>query len=339
VTRHYCCYFDHRYLPRGLAMIRSLRRFERDSPVWVLCLDDECHEMLSALREPGVRPIRLSELEAGDEALAAAKSNRSRVEYYFTMTPSLVLFVLDRAQPEDTVTYVDGDLFFFSDPAPLHQELGEKSVSIIPHRFPDHLRHLEQYGIYNVGWLTFRNDAAGRTVASWWRDRCNEWCYDAVEPERFADQKYLDRFPKQFERVAVLKHPGANLAPWNLRRHRLRKSGGALWVDDQYPLVFFHFHGLRAVGRFAYLVRHYPYGAPFAGTIRRELYRPYIERLRQIEAEIGRLGHRPIQTLMRNDSALRSRWKRLTASLRRLAHDLPVVARAHVILVFSGRAY
>src|SRR5262249_40688234 len=157
------------------------------------CLNDACHELMSGLAEPGVRLISMREFEAGDEALLAARQNRSLIEYYFTCTPSLIRFVLRRCvAASDTVTYVDGDLYFFSSPDCLYDELAGSSVSLIPHRFPESQRQREIYGLYNVGWLTFRNDPNGLAVVSWWRDRCNEWCFDRLEGDRFADQKYLD---------------------------------------------------------------------------------------------------------------------------------------------------
>src|ERR1700749_194277 len=113
MSRLYCSYFDHRYLPRGLAMIHSLRRHEPDAQVWVLCLSDQAEKILQAMAEPGVRPLALTELEAGDAALAPAKGDgRGTVEYYFTLTPSLVRYVLNHDPGADIVTYLDGDLWF-----------------------------------------------------------------------------------------------------------------------------------------------------------------------------------------------------------------------------------
>ena len=131
----YCCYFDHRYLPRGLTMIRSLRRVERDAEVWVLCLNDAAYKALAALNEPGVRLVALSEIEAGDEALSGAKSDgRSLVEYYFTLTPSLIRFVMTHSGA-DIVSYLDGDLYFFANPRPIYDEMADQSVLLIPHGF------------------------------------------------------------------------------------------------------------------------------------------------------------------------------------------------------------
>ena len=59
---------------------------------------------------------------------------------------------------------LDADLFFFSDPAPLFEEMGASSVAIIPHRFPAaNAPRFERYGIFNwhqKAGLALNNDLA-----------------------------------------------------------------------------------------------------------------------------------------------------------------------------------
>ncbi len=329
----YCCYFDHRYLPRGLAMIRSLKQWDSSAVVWVLCLSEECYRALSEIREPAVNLLRVADLESAFPALIEARSNRSVIEYYFTCTPSLVRYVLTRVPDEDIVTYVDGDLYFFSDPSPLFAELGTGSVSIIPHRFPPGLKYLEKFGLYNVGWMSFRNDARGQAVVNWWQDRCNEWCYDILDGDRFADQKYLDRIATDFDGVVVLSHCGANLAPWNLGGHSLSMTGGQVVVDGKWPLIFFHFHGLRKVGRRIYIPGHFRYGAPFGYLIRVKLYRPYIAILERIGEETAGYFVVPTSTLVRYVSGNVSTWERIIGWLKRPAKDMLAIVRGEFVLV------
>lgn len=285
--RVYCTYFDHRYLAKGLALIRSLRRQVPDAEVWVLCLSRQVEEMLEATTEPGVRTVALADFEAGDEGLAAARADgRSTVEYYFTLTPSLVRYVMDRAGA-DIVTYLDGDMWFLAGPEPVYREMGDASVLIIPHGFAPGMKHLEKFGIYNVGWLSFRNDARGRACLEWWRARTNEWCFDRVEEGRFCEQGYLDQFPKLFEGVHVLGHRGANLAPWNVAASPVSSRDGHVFAGGD-PVIFFHFHGLKRLENGEYLTSHGLYRAPLTPVVREALYRPYLRELLGIEAEIAR---------------------------------------------------
>ncbi len=335
----YCCYFDHRYLPRGLAMIRSLKAWDASAVVWVLCLSEECHRILAKIGEPGVNLLSPRDLEEAYPALGEARSNRSLIEYYFTCTPSLVRFVLTRSDEGDVVTYVDSDLYFFSDPRPLFAELGSNAISIIPHRFPPKLQYLEKFGLYNVGWMSFRNDPRGRAVATWWQDRCNEWCYDVLDGDRFADQKYLDRIATDFEGVVVLTHRGANLAPWNLGGHSLSYRDGGIVVDGQWPLIFFHFHGLRRVGKWIYIPGHFRYKAPFGRLARIALYRPYVRHLGQIDRETSAYFVAPTATLTRYVSGEIGLGERVISSLKKPLKDAMAILAGEFLIVSERQPY
>jgi hypothetical protein len=264
---------------RGLALYRSLQTHCDPFVLWVLCFDDASYDALARLDRPDLRPVSVAQFEEGDVDLLRAKTTRNRVEYYFTCTPSWPRYLMN-AHPEiGMVTYVDADLLFYSDVEPLFAEIGARSIGIIAHRFPPHLKKREVYGVYNVGLLTIRNDADGRACLEWWRERCLEWCFDRVESGRYADQKYLDEFPGRFTGVAVIEQPGVGLAPWNWMNHEIELDGDGGTVDGQ-PLIAYHFHGLRLYGERLYDVRLARYRS-MPRALRRRLYEPYIQALRE----------------------------------------------------------
>src|SRR2546426_7319109 len=158
---YFCTYFDRHYLSRAVTLHDSLMRHCNDFCLWALCFDDESYASLVEMQLPAIRPISLQEFEAGDTALAEAKSNRSTLEYYFTCTPSLPLFVLANEPKTDRVTYLDSDIYFFDSPDGLFEEIGDESIALIPHRFAPEAKDRERFGKYNVGWLTFRRDQNG----------------------------------------------------------------------------------------------------------------------------------------------------------------------------------
>src|SRR5215475_16070014 len=96
LDRVYCTYFDHNYLPRGLALHQSLQQHAPGARLWVLCLSEACYRTLTALNLPALVPCRLSDFEAADPKVAATRASRSTVEYYFTLSPAWMLYVIDR---------------------------------------------------------------------------------------------------------------------------------------------------------------------------------------------------------------------------------------------------
>ncbi|KPA13126.1 glycosyltransferase family 2 [Candidatus Magnetomorum sp. HK-1] len=245
MKRYYCTYFDRNYLIKAIALIESLAKHEKNSFIlFIICLDELTRIILKKLNFPFVILIPLHEIENRDHDLIQASQNRSLVEYYWTLTPTVIYRILEWNPHIQTLTYLDADLFFYSSPDPVWNELGSNSVMIHEHRFsPDHKKY-EAYGKYNVGLLSFQNDHKAKTVLKWWRERCNEWCYARLENNRYGDQLYLNQFPSKFNGVTVLKHIGAGVGPWNQIQYNFSKDiHNKVWVD-KYPLIFYHFHSL-----------------------------------------------------------------------------------------------
>ncbi len=297
----FCTYFDRHYLVRGLAMYESLRAHCAGLRLWVLCMDAASFDTLRKLALPDIVPIALGTLEAADSDLLATKPTRSMVEYYFTCTPCLPLFLFKYAPEIDTLTYLDADLFFFGDPGSIREETKRGSIGIIEHRFPPHLKALERAGRFNVGWLSFRRDADGLACLREWRLQCLDWCYDVPDGERYADQKYLDRWPDRFRSVAIVQHRGANVAPWNVMNYRVSARNGRPFVDDQ-PLLFFHFHGLKEIVRGVYETGLSGYGALASRVLMHDIYAPYISALHRIARDIS-LDGSPLGGRSRTDGA------------------------------------
>ncbi len=274
----FCTYFDQNYLVRALTLYRSLARQAVPFRLWALCLDKRTFEALTALGIPEIRPCKLSELESADGQLLEAKQDRTLVEYYFTCTPALPLYLLNEHPEIELITYLDADLYFFSDPSPIFEEMGDNAILIVGHRFPARLKNLERFGAYNVGFLSFRRDDEALRCLQWWRERCLEWCQDCVQDGRFADQAYLDRFPADFKRVWVLQNKGAGLGPWNIAGQPLHTTNGRVLVGAA-PVIFFHFHDLTRLSAHLYDTAIIKYGSRTSCATRKVLYGPYIEEL------------------------------------------------------------
>lgn len=283
--RYFCTYFDRNYLVRGLALLESLKRHEKKSfTLFIVCLDEITRIILKKLSLANVVLIPMHEIESRDFKLLEAKKNRQEVEYYWTATPTVILRLLERNPEIDILTYLDSDLYFFSSSDPIFKELGNRSVLIQGHRFPPRLKHLEIYGKYNVGLLSFRNDAYAFEVLNWWRERCIEWCYGRVEDGKYADQLYLNDWTGRFRNVVVLENIGAGVGPWNHEQYRFETDGsGNVLVDDKL-LVFYHFHSLAFVSENIIIPAKF-ISYPLRLDIIRFCFIPYIKELKRCIAK------------------------------------------------------
>jgi hypothetical protein len=334
---HFCTYFDSKYLARALALHASLVRHCSSFTLWALCLDEASENVLSQLALPSLEIIPLVTLEADDPELSGAKANRSLIEYYFTCTPSLPLHILRRQPTVDLITYLDADLWFFGDPRVVFAELGQKSVGIIPHRFAEAIRDRECFGVYNVGWVSFRRDGPGLECLEYWRSRCLAWCSDTAGPQGFADQKYLDDWPERFKGVSVITQKGANLAPWNVANYRLAGRGGRVFVDE-HPLIFYHFHDLHRIDRWLYESGLAAYEATLSAGLRRRVYRPYLKELRRVSERLAAFGLAdPLPPGIRSSHASRPRQSLFGDAVRSVRGRLaPGKRRKRTLLLMAG---
>lgn len=273
---HYVTLFDSLFLPQGIALHRSLQRHAGAHKLWVLCVDTTAFEVLGRLALPNVEPILVESIES--DALRAARKERSRAEYCWTLTPHSIQVVLARDPAIRRVTYLDADFAFLKPPTPIFEELeaSGKAVLITDHAYAPDYDQSASSGRFCVQFVTFTR-GAGEEVARWWADRCIEWCYARFEDGKFGDQKYLDEWPNRFgDKVHVLQKLDLILTPWNATRFPYG------------PAVAYHFHNLRLLrGRRVMLVRGYD----VPKTTQNAIYQPYLRDLAEAVAMLERAGH------------------------------------------------
>lgn len=277
---HYCTLFDKNYLYKGLALHASLIAAKASFHLWILAMDDSSYELLSKMQLANVTLISLREFE--DDDLKKIKSDRTPVEYCWTITPSLPLYLIKKDNI-DEITYVDADLFFYSDPEPIFTEMGKSSILLIEHRYSPSQKKLEKFsGRFNVQFMTFKNDVNGVTALKWWRDRCIEWCYHRYEDGKLGDQLYLQDWPERFKGVHVLRHRGAGVAPWNVQVCSIIKINSDLFINKD-RLIFYHFHAFKQfdANNFAYAPGYW-----IPSSAKKLIYAPYITAIQKLERAV-----------------------------------------------------
>lgn len=280
-VEHYCTLFNSNFLPMGLSLHSSLLRHAQPFHLWILCMDEAVEQQLRLLDLPHVTLIPLREFETPE--LRSVRPTRSTLEYCWTCTPFTISAVFERCPSARRVTYLDADLFFFSSPSPLLDELeaSGRDVLLTEHAFAPQYRHFAKtHGRFCVQFLTFQNTPAAQRVCRWWQERCLEWCYARFEEGRFGDQLYLDAMPELFlPNVHISYQPELTLGPWNVY-HFEHTLGEAMRP------IFYHFSGFRLVGpRWARLYIGYR-----VGSRGRSFYKAYLRELAASLRTLSRVG-------------------------------------------------
>lgn len=263
--RHFATLFDRRYAEKGLALHTSLLRHSSEPfTLHILALDQITWKILYDMNLENVDLMYMEHFEYMMH-MEPVKASRSWQEYCWTCASSFMEMLMPWLDAEG-VTYLDADLFFFSDPKVVHNEIGEKSIGITPHRFPPAKLHMVRNGKFNVGWVSAKNTKAGRDCISKWAAQCREWCFNRNEGDRFGDQRYLDTWESDYTgEVCAISNIGVNLAPWNISQYSVSQGPRV----DGAPVVCYHLHEFQNPHQLTnYTLRD---------EDRRHIYAPYVE--------------------------------------------------------------
>lgn len=265
-----------------MAMYQSLGRYCNNFHLYIFAFDQACYDFFYRNSFANITVVSLAEFE--DEELLRVKSSRTKGEYCWTCTSSTILYVLNHFKV-DHCTYIDADLYFFSSPQVLIDEMGDASILLTEHRYTKEYDQTATSGRYCVQFMLFRNDDKGCAALKWWRNKCLNWCYNRMEDGKFGDQKYLDDWISRFEGVHVLKYLGGGVAPWNMQQYTFKNESGIIIgheiaSGEKFHLVFFHFHALQFItsNHFSPLAF---YTMPCRATFK-EVFKPYILNIKEI---------------------------------------------------------
>lgn len=279
---HFCTLFDSNYLDRGVLMYRSLEKHCPEFILHIFAFDDDSYKVLKKMKLKNTNIISLHEFE--DAELLSVKNTRSHVEYMWTCSSSIILYVLKKFKV-NMCTYVDADLIFYSDPSILLKEMGKASILLTKHNYTSGYDASKISGIYCVQFMAFKNNVLGNSALKWWRERCIEWCYAKPENGKFGDQKYLDDWTTRFDGVYVSENSGAGIAPWNLQQYSVKDTNTLVKLKskNEIKIIFFHYHALKL---FKFTVDLSPNRLPL--DFKLKFYLPYLKDLLLVRKEVLR---------------------------------------------------
>lgn len=236
------------YAAKVRVLFRSLRRHH---PEWRLhwLVPDDAALAPALLGDIEAKVWTLPDLDI--PALQRWMFGHTLVELATAVKPFLAQRLLAEGDC-GAVLYFDPDIAVFSRLDDLLLRFDSASVLLTPHQtrpefaadaVVDNEICSLKHGVYNLGFIGIANDALGRHVVSWWRERTYRFCRDDIPHGLFTDQRWIDLAPALFDRIGIVRDSRFNVATWNLTTRTL---GGhpqdSLTVDGQ-PLGFYHFSG------------------------------------------------------------------------------------------------
>ena len=288
---NFCTLYYANYSAKGVVLYRSLEKVCKDFHLFIVAMDEACLNILQDMSLLHVTVISIAELEEFYPALKHVKGDRNKGEYSWTCKGPTLLYCHDKYQLEEC-TYLDADLYFFSNPTPLYEECPGADVMLMDHGYTPWYDLAETNGKYCAGYMYFKYTDNGLKVLKEWTEQCIEWCYSRHEPGRFGDQKYLDEFHQKYENVYDLQYLGL-CAPWNIQQYDVTQGdNGYVYVSkngQNAKLIMYHFHFLnnQDFGKYNEF-----YLGPYNlnGGVKDIIYKPYLEQLKRFTKYVDSLS-------------------------------------------------
>lgn len=236
---------SNNYLHYARTLMHSVARHHPEAKRYCVIVDRDMGPALALAGEFEAIPLAALKLPFGDEFAF----QYTILELNTAVKPWALAQLFARGHPQ--VLYIDPDIRLYQ---PLHEVFallaGGASLVLTPHllapmndqRNPGELA-IRQAGSYNLGFCALGEQAATRRFLAWWQAKLARGC--VVDPANgiFVDQSWIDLAPGMFDNVAILRHPGYNVAYWNLAQRALT-HGACGYLANGAPLCFFHFSGI-----------------------------------------------------------------------------------------------
>jgi|GEM_PF-539071 len=254
-----CTIATRSWLSRARCTLESFLEHHPEGRGYVLLVDGSVDVAVSpsaavampgALGDPRLTLVLLADMDV--PALASMRARYTVGELCNALKPFVLAHLLATTRHE-RICYVDADLCFFAsierevfDPLARHDVLLTPHLVRWPGDDPDYVWRdlaIRLRGTYNGGFIGVRRSPGGQAFVRWWGSRTAVAGEMRLERGLNCDQAWLDLVPGLGANVHIARHPGLNVAYWNLDERRLSyDQNGCPRVEGE-PLCFFHFSG------------------------------------------------------------------------------------------------
>jgi hypothetical protein len=237
---------SNNYLAQAIVLGNSLLEYN-PSYDFKICLADR---KIPEINYASI-PFEVIEMESiGMAAFDEMYKRYNIIELNTSVKPFCFNYFFKNEPEVELVFYLDPDIVVYSPFSEMESALIENEIVIIPHFTTpindDKIQAENDFlnsGLYNLGFLALKKGEESQKLLEWWAKRLETKAYINLAKGMFTDQIWINFVPLFFDKVHILKHPGYNMAYWNMHERILSVNQEVVKNGNTYPLIFFHFSG------------------------------------------------------------------------------------------------
>jgi hypothetical protein len=244
MTRAACTIVSLNYLPYARVLCESFLSFHPDCKFYVLVVD-----RLPSDFDTSKEPFEMVLVEdLGIPNFESVAFKYDILELNTNVKPTFLKSLLCRSI--DQLIYLDPDICVYSSLSLVYDAVASSAVVLTPHSFSPNRTdvafdvNLLFLGIFNLGFIALSKSNEASGFLDWWEENCLNVGFSDPASGLFVDQKWVNLAPCFLDSLKILKHPGCNVAYWNLHERNVAWDGARWTVNGANELVFYHFSGI-----------------------------------------------------------------------------------------------
>lgn len=233
---------SNNYLAQAFALGYSIRKTNPEYNFIIGLVD----EIKNDLNYNDFTIIEVSKV-IGGKLLDELSTRYDVVELNTALKPYYFEYLM-KEESQTKVIYLDPDILVFNSFNELNLLLDKYNVILTPHFIspqPDEISpndtSMLRTGVYNLGFCAMSSSIDTINYLKWWQNKLKMFCYANLNIGLFTDQIWMVYAPCFVEKTLVLRNLGYNVANWNLHERHISLINGKYMINENTPLIFFHF--------------------------------------------------------------------------------------------------
>ncbi|MGR3811702.1 glycosyltransferase [Jiulongibacter sp. NS-SX5] len=241
---------SNNYISQAKALADSMAESNPDIKFYIGLADDfegipeQYRQTYSKVNIIEVKEVEILNFDWMEENYDIIEFNTSVKPFYFSHLMNL--------HPEaENIIFFDPDIYVYQPLKDLKAKLREWNIVLTPHltqpitddrnEFYTHEHDILNHGVFNLGFVAINTSEESKRFIKWWEERLATQCIHDLCNGLFVDQLWCNLVPSYFDKVLIDKDPGMNMAYWNLQERTISTKNGVYFVNEDFPLSFFHF--------------------------------------------------------------------------------------------------
>lgn len=240
---------SNNFLAQAKTMFKSLQRHHPEFKTFLFLVDKP---------HPGINygSLMSAEIIVVDEKIIPGFEDMLQrftvIELNTVVRPFIIQFLQSQHIDCRKLYYLDPDLCIYGRFTEVEELLEKEDLVLTPHFLQplpiDGAMPFENlalnYGTYNMGFFAINPSTTNaQQLLNWWGERTSRFGHIDIANGYFTDQIWMNLAPVFFNKVHSLKHPGYNMAAWNLHERYIKdySDSGKILLSSGDDLVAYHF--------------------------------------------------------------------------------------------------